>query len=157
MMTKLVRYDPFREMSMIRDSMLRDLSWPRLGWLDEDSEMMALDVTENEKDITVEAVLPGVKEDDIDVRIEGDMLTISAEVKQERDEDDRGWHIRERRYGKFQRCVRLPAEVRVEQTEAELENGILTVTLPKAQPGPLHKIAVKAKNLLSSGKDKGKS
>jgi HSP20 family protein len=150
-MSKLIRYgdyDPFAEMSRMVDQMrnLMDRSLPSF-WGGE-TNSLALDVSEDDKNIIVQTPIPGVNEDDIDVNIQGDMLTISAETKDERQQEDRGWHMREMRYGKFSRTVRLPAEVDRSKVEAGLHNGVLTITLPKVQPSPVQRIKVKAEKLL---------
>jgi HSP20 family protein len=81
----------------------------------------------------------------------GNVLTISAESKAEHQTEQTNWHIRELRYGKFARSIMLPEEVVFDEAEAVLENGILTVKLPKQKSNPIQRIVVKAKNLLKSG------
>lgn len=143
-------YDPFHQMERMFDRMnsLMDIT----GWRSAGS--LALNMSEDENSIVVEAAVPGIAEDDIDVRIEGNMLTISGESSQrvERGDEERQWHLVEQRYGRFQRSVRLPVEVKSDKAQADLENGILTITLPKSEPSPVKKIAVKARNLLKTGK-----
>ena len=117
----------------------------------DDTHMLAVDVTSDENGITVRTALPGFKQEEIKVDAQGNLLTISAESKTERDETKDNWHIREMRYGKFARTVTLSEEVHIEDADATLEDGILTVKLPKKQPNPIHRIAVKAKQLLKSG------
>jgi HSP20 family protein len=157
-MSKLIlrRYDPLIEMSRMLDSMrgLVDRSLTTDGDYDEPSYALALDVRENDTEIIVQAALPGVSEDQIDVSVHEDVLTITAERKEEKEDEGQGWHMRELRYGKFSRSVRLPTEVNREKIEAGLSQGILTVRLPKAQPTPAHKIKVTARNLLSGGSKK---
>ena len=143
-------YDPFHQMERMFDrmsSLMDGTGWRSIGSL-------ALNVSEDENNVIVEASVPGIAEDDIDVRIEGDMLTISGESSQrvEQEGEERQWHLVEQRYGHFQRSVRLPVEVKSDKAQADLENGVLTITLPKSEPSPVKKIAVKAKNLLKTGK-----
>ena len=113
---------------------------------------MPINVTETETDILVEAALPGMHEDDINVVVTDDVLTISAESRFENEQADeeRGWHRREFRYGKVSRSVRLPSAVDSEKADADLENGVLTITLPKTDVSPIKRIAVNAKKLISS-------
>lgn len=148
-------YDPFHQMERVFDRM-RGMMEGATGWPSAGS--LALNVSEDEKNIVVEASVPGLADEDIDVRVEGDMLTISGERSQrvERGGEDRQWHMIEQRYGKFQRSVRLPAEVKTDKAQADLENGILTITLPKTEPSPVKKIAVKAKKLLAGDGNKKK-
>jgi HSP20 family protein len=155
-MSKLIlrRYDPLIEMSRMLDSMrgLVDRSLTTEGDFAEPSYTLALDVKENDNEIIVQAALPGVTEDQIEVSVHEDVLTVTAERKEEKENEGQGWHIRELRYGKFSRSIHLPTEVNRDKIEAGLSQGILTVRLPKAQPTPAHKIKVTARNLLSSGK-----
>jgi HSP20 family protein len=93
-----------------------------------------MDVSETDKEIRIQAELPGVSESDIDVSPNEDVLTIRAEKKQERKEDREGVHVSERSYGTFQRSIRLPFQVDAEKVQARFENGVLHVTLPKTAP-----------------------
>ena len=86
---------------------------------------------ETEKEIRVSAELPGVGEQDVDISLNDDVLTIRGEKKFERTDDKENFHFVERSYGTFQRSLRLPFPVDPEQVQASFENGVLTVTLPK--------------------------
>jgi HSP20 family protein len=92
-----------------------------------------MDVSETDKELRIQAELPGVNENDIDVSLHEDVLTIRAEKKQERKEEREGVHFSERAFGTFQRSLRLPYQVNPNQVQARFENGVLSVTLPKAQ------------------------
>jgi HSP20 family protein len=153
-MSYLTRYDPFREMRQMQRQMFdvfnrSILDWPR-GEFGEDAVLMALNVRAVDDKIIVEASLPGVEQDNLDVRLNRDMLTIAAEVKGENEQDENGWVLHERRYGKFERSIRLPAEVQADKVQAELKNGVLTITLPRSEESTPKKIAVKATNLLTA-------
>lgn len=91
-----------------------------------------VNVSEGENEIRVEAELPGVSEQDVDVSLDDDVLTIRGEKKFERKDDKENYHFVERSYGTFQRSLRLPFAVDPEQVRASFENGVLTVTLPKS-------------------------
>jgi HSP20 family protein len=117
-------------------------------------DSLAVDVTTSEQQVVVKTAIPGVKEDDIKLDVQGNILTISAETKDEHEDQQANWYLREMRYGKFSRSVQLPEEVASDKAEATLHNGILTVTLPKAQPNPVKNIAVKAKQLLTGTAEK---
>jgi HSP20 family protein len=91
-----------------------------------------MNVSETEGEIRVSAELPGVAEDDIDVSLNDDVLTIRGEKKFERKDDKENYHFVERSYGTFQRSLRLPFPVDPEQVKASFENGVLTVSLPKS-------------------------
>lgn len=91
-----------------------------------------MNVSETENEIRIAAELPGVTEDDIDVSLDDDVLTIRGEKKFERTSDKENFHFVERSYGTFQRAVRLPFPVDPEQVQASFENGVLTIRLPKS-------------------------
>jgi HSP20 family protein len=82
----------------------------------------------------------------VDIDVQGKVLTITAESKSEREDKQGNWHVREIRFGKFMRSIPLPEEVATDNADAALENGILTVKLPKKQSSPLQKIEVKSKS-----------
>ncbi len=110
---------------------------------------LAIDVMDKNGDIVVKTAIPGVKEDDIDIRYENGMLIVQAESRTEKEEKDDNWYLQELNYGKFSRSVRLPADVKVDKAEAVLDQGILTIKLPKKEANPMQRIAVKAKELLN--------
>ena len=79
----------------------------------------------------VQAELPGVREQDVEVEFADGVLTIRGEKKQEREDKDRGYYVMERRYGSFLRRIPVPVEIDEERIEARFDHGVLTVTLPK--------------------------
>ncbi len=91
-----------------------------------------MNVSETEHEIRISAEMPGVNEQDIDVSLNDDVLTIRGEKRMERTNEKENFHFVERSYGTFQRSVRLPFSVDPEQVRASFENGVLTVTLPKS-------------------------
>ncbi len=94
-----------------------------------------MDVSETENEVRVTAELPGVNEQDIQVDLNDDLLTIRGEKKLERKEEKENFHFVERSYGTFQRSLQLPFPTDPGKVEARFENGVLTVTLPKAAQG----------------------
>ena len=90
-----------------------------------------LDVREDERELCICVDVPGVQAADVDVRLDGDLLTISGEKKNEVNQQQGGYHLMERGYGRFQRSVQLPFAPDPEQVQAECENGVLTIHLPK--------------------------
>jgi HSP20 family protein len=92
-----------------------------------------MNVSETDKEIRVRAELPGVAEQDIDLSLDDDVLTIRGEKKFEQRDEKEGFHLVECSYGTFQRALRLPFPIKPEQVKARFENGVLTVTLPKTQ------------------------
>jgi len=151
MLMRYDRFDPFREMRRMMEQIERELL-PFEG--DVEVSPLALDISSDDKNLIVRTAVPGVKEEDINISVHDGVLTVSAESHFERDEQKENWHRRELRYGKFSRAVRLPEDVDFEKAEAELENGMLTIKLPKSEPTPVQKIAVKAKKLIEGKAEK---
>jgi HSP20 family protein len=90
-----------------------------------------MDVTETDKEIVVEAELPGIDEKDVSLALQDGVLTIRGEKKHEVDEEKENYRMMERRYGSFQRSVQLPDTVDEDKVEATFNNGVLKVSLPK--------------------------
>jgi HSP20 family protein len=104
---------------------------------------MAVDVLDEGDKIVVEASMPGVKPEDVDVRIQGNMLTIKAESKREKEVSEDKYVYKERSYGMMQRSVSLPVEVDADKAEAVLEHGVLRLSLPKVAAEKARQIKVK--------------
>jgi HSP20 family protein len=94
---------------------------------------LPLDVAENENEFVVKASLPGVKPEDVQITVHGDTLTIRGETRAEQEKKGEQWHLRERRYGSFQRSVSLATPIDSDKANAEFEHGVLTLTLPKSE------------------------
>lgn len=93
----------------------------------------SIDVTQSDHETRVTAELPGVKEEDVDLSVDDDVLTIRAEKPIEREAGKDVRHVRERAYGTFQRSLRLPRPVDPDQVHAHFANGVLTIILPRAE------------------------
>ncbi len=93
----------------------------------------SVDVVDTGKELAITAELPGMSEDDIDVSLGKNNLTIKGEKKAEREDKGTGYHLVERSYGSFTRSIALPVEVNVDKVKATFKNGILSITLPKAE------------------------
>jgi HSP20 family protein len=91
----------------------------------------AVDVTETENAYEIAAELPGMDEKNIDVKFADGVLTIKGERQEEREEKEKGYHLRERSFGSFQRAFQVPEGVDTDKIEASFKKGLLTVTLPK--------------------------
>ncbi|WP_296428387.1 Hsp20/alpha crystallin family protein [Yoonia sp.] len=104
------------------------------------------DVTETDKGVDVSIELPGMTEDDIDISLSGNAMTIRGEKKIEHEEQRKGIYMSERHYGAFYRTVPLPAGVDPDKAEAKFKNGVLTVSLPKTKEAlaNIKRIPVKA-------------
>jgi HSP20 family protein len=102
----------------------------------------AVDVTEDDARYRIELDLPGVERDDVKVTVENDVLTIRGERKAEREEDDGKVHRIERRFGSFVRTFRVPEDADGELVGASFKNGVLSVSLPKAEKAKPREIEV---------------
>jgi HSP20 family protein len=130
------RWDPFNEMMSLRQAMnsLLEDAWIRPGRaLAGEGVHAPLDVAESDQDLTVKVVLPGVKPEDLDITVIGNVLTIKAESREESEDKQQNWHRKEIRYGKFHRTLELPTAVESDHADASFENGVLTLKLPKAE------------------------
>ncbi|WP_262268673.1 Hsp20/alpha crystallin family protein [Microvirga yunnanensis] len=153
--------DPFlslhREMNRLFDDVFRGFGLPAAagsqGQGDVGSVVNAsMNVSETDKEIRITAELPGVTEQDIDVSLDDDVLTIRGEKKFERKDDKENFHFVERSYGTFQRSLRLPYAVDSEQVRASFENGVLTVTVPKTgRPERSRRIQVQGRGASGQG------
>ena len=102
-----------------------------------------LDVSETDESIQIKVDLPGIKPDDVDVEVRNNVLQITGERKEEREEKGKTWHHTERRVGRFARSLALPCEVQEDKIVAECFDGVLKILLPKAEQAKSKKIAVK--------------
>jgi HSP20 family protein len=105
----------------------------------------AINMYQTDNEVVVKASIPGIKAEEVQINVTGDILTLKGEVKQEEERKDQAWHIREQRFGSFERSIVLPTDVKSDQAEAVFENGILTITLPKADEVKPKTINIKAK------------
>jgi HSP20 family protein len=105
----------------------------------------SIDVTETDKEIEVTAELPGLERKDVEISVDGDVLTVRGEKKVETKEEDKNknYHVTERSYGVFFRAIQLPAGVDAASIQATMSNGVLKVTIPKPAKSDPKKIEVK--------------
>jgi HSP20 family protein len=134
-MTVLTRWEPFREFSTLQDRMNR-LFRETQGNSPEESLTSssfapAVDVYEDEHNVTLKIEVPGIDEKDIDVRIENNTLTVHGERKIEKEEKEENYRRVERQYGSFTRTFNLPPTVEAEKVQADYDKGVLKITLPK--------------------------
>jgi HSP20 family protein len=108
-------------------------SWGGLWAGGESLFVPQLDVSESDKEISVSAELPGLEAKDVDLSVEKDMLTIRGEKRSEQTSGEGGQRWTERTYGKFERTIPLPTEVKADAAKAEFKNGVLRITLPKSE------------------------
>ncbi|MEO0230510.1 MAG: Hsp20/alpha crystallin family protein [candidate division WOR-3 bacterium] len=137
MVRDIMRWDPFKEISSLRDEIDRlfDSFFGRQTSIasTEGFWVPAIDVEETENDYIVKAELPGLKKEDIKLCVTDDSLTISGERKMEKEEKGKTYHRIEMNYGRFERTIRFPSEVVPDKAKASYKDGILTVTIPKTE------------------------
>jgi len=146
-MSNIIRWEPAREMMSLRDAMDRlfDDAFNRPLSLRDGWSVPAIDMYQTDDEIVVKAALPGIKADEVQINVTGEMLTLKGETKHEEEKKEKAWHIREQRYGSFERSVVLPTDVVADKAKADFEDGILTVILPKAEEVKPKVINIKAK------------
>jgi HSP20 family protein len=139
-MANIARFDPFTDSF---DEVVRRLFKPARWETDAQPLQIKVDVEENDKAYTVKAELPGVKKEDINVQIEGNQVSISAESKQEKDVKENGKVIRsERYYGSLYRSFSLGQDVDQAAANARYTDGVLQLTLPKKASAATRKLIV---------------
>jgi HSP20 family protein len=149
-MTNLVRWEPFRDLVSLREAMDRlfeeSFVRPQTDWLaPTEAGALAVDMYETDDAVVVKSAIPGIKPEDIDIIVAGDTLTIKGETKSEEEVKEENYVRREMRYGSFARTLAVPTSVVADKAEAEFENGVLTLTLPKAEEVKPKAIQIKAK------------
>jgi HSP20 family protein len=146
-MSNLTRWEPVREMMTLREAMDRlfDDAFTRPVGMSGDSAIPTIDLYQDADEVVVKAALPGLKAEDVQISITADVLTLRGEFKQESEKKEVTYHIREHRQGMFERSVMLPTDVQSDKAKADFENGILTITLPKAEAVKPKTITIKAK------------
>jgi HSP20 family protein len=133
-MATMSRWDPFNEMQRLTDQVLRGWNGDRAS---RGTFAPAVDIYEDDQAIYLKAELPGVKPEDVDVRVENNVLTLSGERKLEREEDRDGYHRIESVYGVFTRSFVLPETAKADEVDAEMHDGVLTIRIakkPEVQP-----------------------
>ena len=146
-MSKITRWEPMNELVSMRrdmDRMFEDFFTRPMtvqsGW-----NLPTVDMYQTEDDVVVKATIPGINPEDLDIQVTGDTLSIRAEVEQEKTDENAKYHLRERHYQSFSRSLTLPVQVVADKADAQIKNGILTLTLPKAEETKPKAITVKAK------------
>jgi len=124
-------FDLRREIDSIFDSRFPSSIFER--YLKDSSWMPALDIEETEKDFIAKIELPGIKKEDISLKVENNILTIQGERKSESEENGKTYHRIERSYGKFYRSISLPKHIDEEGIKASCEDGVLRIVMPKSK------------------------
>ena len=107
---------------------------------------------QTDEDVIVQASVPCVKPEEVDVTITGDTLTIKGETKTEGEVKKENYFRKERSYGAFSRSILLPTSLQTDKAEASFENGVLTLTIPKAEESKPKQIKIKPKGVVKGEK-----
>lgn len=153
----LVRWDPVRELDSLQGDMNRLFdrffeAKPGNGgsrrWIP------AMDLVENENDLVLRADLPGMTEDDVEIEVKDNVLTVAGERKSESEQKGEGFHRVERSFGRFSRSLTLPRGVDADKVKAEFANGVLEVRIPKPEEAKPTRVAIGKGSVEGSGKEK---
>jgi HSP20 family protein len=132
----IIRWDPFRDLITLREKMNR-LFEDTFAARGEEKDLMAstwtpsVDIYETENDVVLTAEIPGIEEKDIEIKIEDNTLSIKGERKLEKETKEENYHRIERAYGTFYRSFTIPHNVDQNKIQAEQENGVLKITMPR--------------------------
>jgi HSP20 family protein len=135
----IVRWEPMREMLSLREAMDKLFEESFVGpqwrplWPADGGATLAIDLYETGEALVVTAPVPGVKPEEVEITVTGSTLTVKGETKAEERSEHGNYLRQEVRYGSFQRTMELPVNVQANKAEAVFENGVLTLTLPKAE------------------------
>ena len=144
----IVKYDPFRDLKTLQDEMNRLFSGTfSRGSQDEvlrGAWSPSVDIFENKNEIVLEAELPGMNVEDVNISIENNVLTLHGERRFEKKDEGDNFHRVERSYGSFTRSFTLPPTVSSENANAEFNNGVLRLTLAKREEAKPRRIEIKA-------------
>ena len=131
----LIRWQPFQEMETLRHQM--DKMFDEMAGLNREmatkSWSPAVELEDTNEHIILRAEVPGIEGKDLDIQVAREAVSIAGETRYENKAEERGYLRSEFRYGKFQRTIPLPAAIKNDQVQAEFKNGILILTMPKAE------------------------
>jgi len=152
----MMRWDPYREMVGLRQAMDRlfedTLLWPARSQYEMAGGNLPLDIYQTKDDVVVKAALPGMKPEEVDITLSNDTLTIRGEHREEKEVKEADYIRREHRYGTFNRTITIPVPIQNEKAQATFENGMLTLTLPKAEAVKPKQIKIKGKAAIEGEK-----
>lgn len=135
----LIRWQPIRELDLLRRQMdqlfegLTDRDFPMLSMNGETKWMPAVEVKETDTAVIVKAQIPGIDAKDLDVQVSPDHVMLRGEHQEETKTEEKGYYRSEFHYGQFARTVALPTTVQHEHVQSSFKDGVLTLTLPKAE------------------------
>jgi len=132
----IIRWDPFKDLVTLREKMNRLFEEAFTG-RGEEKDLVSgtwtpsVDIYETENSLVLTAEVPGIKEDDVEIKIEDNTLILQGERKFEKETKEESYHRIERSYGSFYRSFTLPSSIDQDKIQAEHENGVLRITMPK--------------------------
>lgn len=146
-MTTIKRWEPAREIMTLREAMdqLFNDAFTSSAGVRKVASTPLVDMYQTDDDIVIKATLPGFAKDDVDITLTDNVLTLRGNVEKEEENEGKSYYIREQSYTNFERSLRLPVDVELEKAEALFKDGILTITLPKAEAVKPKSIMIKAK------------
>ena len=152
-----MRWQPFPELISLRQAMEKlfedsFVTFSRILSTLGPGVATPIDMYQTANDVVVKAALPGIKPEEVDITITGDTLTIKGETKAEEKIKREDYLYQEHRYGTFSRSVTLPSGLNTDKAEADFDNSILTLTIPKSEEAKPKQIKVKAKSIAESKK-----
>ena len=144
---RLEPWNTFREMErMMRSFFSSPFPFFRpTWWREEQMPTPEVDLKETDKEFILSATVPGLEKDDIEIDATKDSITITGERKREEEKPGEQYHVRQQSWGKFRVSYALPSDVKPEDVHATYKNGVLEVTLPKADVTPAHKVKIETK------------
>jgi len=162
MPTTIARWDPAQEFAGLRTAMDRlfEQSFGRIPAFRNSDELgatsLGLDIYETANEYVIKAAIPGVDPKDVEISVEDDVLTIRGETQKQEEESGETWIRRELHWGSFQRSLRLPPTIEAEKSQADFENGMLKLTLPKRPEARARSIKITPQGVID-GAANGKS
>jgi len=155
MNTSVIRWDPFAEFAGLNRALDRTFWGLGQGHVRQYNLTFPVDLSETEDQVTVKAMLPGVRPEDVEISVNDGILIVKGHARNEEKTEGENYYRQEIRYGAFSRSIPLPSRVNHEQADAEFKDGILTVKLPKAEEVRPKEIKIKASGEASNGHKTG--
>jgi len=143
----LVRWEPFEGLSSLRrdmDRLFEDFMGRAPSRMGDGTGEPAVEVSDTPEAVIVKAQMPGVSKEHIQVDVTDDVLTLKGEMKEEKTKEEKNYHRREFRYGRFARSIPLPAMVQSDRATAQLKEGILEVRIPKSEKSKARQIQIQS-------------
>ncbi|MFN4233302.1 MAG: Hsp20/alpha crystallin family protein [Bacteroidia bacterium] len=139
-MSNLIKKNPFSVMSLFDDFFTKDLfDWSNKNFAEFGSTLPSVNVKESDADYKLELAAPGLKKEDFKINLDGNLLTISSEKKEEKEDKDKEGRYtrREYNYQSFSRSFTLPENSKADDIKAEYKDGVLNVVIPKKEVKPI--------------------